>query len=152
MKKVVAEVILLSNKSFYPRIYCIDQYGVEDDAVSMTLCEAVWELNGDPIAELEKLIKEAFVGIYSPNKPELPDMSINDKLIWVRPPFAVLGQVCISNENVPEFSVDEGAPQCFTLSQVQVVAKLASDFLCEIANKGRENLFGSRFVADLPSI
>jgi len=152
MKKIVAEIVLLPNRCLYPRFYCVGQDGFEDEAVSTTLCDTIWELNGEPVAELEKLMKDALDGIYIPNRPELPDMSINGKLIWVRPPFAMLGQVCISNENVPEFSVDEGAPQCFTLSQVQVVAKLASDFLCEIASKGRENILGSRFVADLPSI
>lgn len=148
MKKIVAEVISLSNRSLYPRIYCIGDDGHEEQAVSLTLCDAVWELNGPPILELEEIARRAVEGQYVPENVDLPDFSINDKLIWVRPPFAELGQVCISNENVPEFSIDEGTPQCFSMNQVRLVANLASKFSSEIASRGRENLLGRRFELD----
>lgn len=150
MKKIVAEVMSLSNKSLYPRIYCVSDDGQEDQAVSLTLCDTVWELNGEPIRELERIAKNALEGRYVPDDINLPDFSINDKFIWIRPPFALVGQVCISNENVPELSVDTGAPQSFTMSQFKVVADLASSFLAEITHQGRERLVGCKFEVDFP--
>lgn len=150
MKKIVAEVMLLKNKSLYPRLYCVREDGTEDEAVSLTLCDVVWELNGNPILELERLVDDACMERYIPVNPDLPDMSINDKLIWVRPPFAALGKICISNENIPEFSVDGGSPQCFTLEQFKLAARLVSNFELEIAKQGRENLIGQRFEVNFP--
>lgn len=150
MKKIIAEVRLLSNKSLYPMVYCIGHDGVEDEAVSQTLCDALWELSGEPILELERLIEDVSSGRYVPGNSDLPDMSINEKLIWVRPPFAVPGRIYISNENVPEFSIEEGAPQCFTSDQFKVVAVLVSNFSTEIAKQGRENLVGRRFEVNFP--
>lgn len=89
-------------------------------------------------------------GRYVPGNSDLPDMSINEKLIWVRSPFAAPGGIYISNENVPEFSIDEGAPQRFTSDQFKVVAVLVSNFSTEIAKQGRENLVGHRFEVDFP--
>lgn len=150
MKKIIAEVKLLSNKSLYPRIYCIGHDGAEDEAVSLTLCDSLWELSGEPILELERLIEDAFSGKYIPRNPDLPDMSINEKLIWVRPPFANPGRICISNENLPEFSVDDGVPQCFKSDQFKLVASLILSFKTEIARRGLENLVGHRFEIDFP--
>lgn len=150
MKKIIAEVMLLPNKSLYPRIYCIRHDGVEDEAISLTLCDSVWELSGEPILKLKGIIEDSFLGRYAPSNPDLPDMSINEKLIWVRPPFAVPGGVCISNENVPEFSIDEGTPQSFTSDQFKLVTEVASNFLAEIAKQGRENLLGHRFEVNFP--
>ena len=54
MKKIVAELILLNNKSIYPRVYCIDETGRENEAITVTLCDAIWELRGRPLLELKE--------------------------------------------------------------------------------------------------
>ncbi|AUA56392.1 hypothetical protein CVS48_10290 [Achromobacter spanius] len=95
MKKIIAEVMLLQDKSAYPRIYCVGEDGVEDEAVTYTLCDAVWELCGAPISELKELIEQVACVEGIPGDPKLADMSINDKLIWVRLPFSNLGGVCV---------------------------------------------------------
>ncbi|RZK99188.1 MAG: hypothetical protein EOP36_20050 [Rubrivivax sp.] len=151
MKKIFAEVVKLSNNSLYPRVYCVDQHGVEDEAICATLCDLVWESNGSPLVGLEALIVKASTGQYSPEKPELPDFSINDKMVWVRPPFALEGKICISNENILEYSANEGSPQSFTKNQFKAVSKLVSQFSLELVAKGRENLLGQRFEIDLPT-
>lgn len=150
MKKIIAEVKLLTNKSFCPRIFCIDQDESEDEAISLTLCDSLWELCGEPLLKLEGLIADAVSGKYVSKDSNIPDMAINEKLIWVRPPFAAPGGICISNENVPEFSIDEGSPQRFTSNQFNVVATLVSDFSIEIAKQGRESLVNHRFEVDFP--
>lgn len=150
MKKVVAEVLRLSNNSLCPRVYCADQNGIEDEAISFTLCELVWEANGFPLAQLRALIEKSLNGHYVPKEPTLPDFSVNDKMVWITLPYAPHGSICISNENLPEYSMDDGAPQLFTLNQFKAVSKLAEDFALKLQEEGRENLCGQRFEMDLP--
>lgn len=150
VKKIIAEIKRISNNSLYPKVYCLDRDGFEDDATSQTLCDALWELRGEPGRKLSELIECSFAEKRAFDNSDLPDMSINEKLIWVRPSFSASGGIYISNENVPELSIDEGTPQRFTPDQVKTVAVLVSDFSKEIAEQGQENLAGRRFEVDFP--
>lgn len=150
MKKIVAEVIRLSDSSLYPRVYCIDGHGIIDEEVTMTLCDVVWELHGQPLFELEQLIEDAQLQKYIPGNPDLADMSSNDKLIFVRPPFVNPGQICISNENIPEFSIDEGMAQRFSLAQFRIAAKAAQNFAGQISMYGLQTLAAHKFEIDFP--
>ena len=150
MKKFIVEIVLLKNDFLYPRLYCVDEYGGEDEAVSLTLCDAVWELNGEPLLELVRLVTEAYERGNFPIYVDEPVMSINDKFIWIRHPSPSNGGICISNENVPEFSVDEGSPQYFTFAQFNLVAKLALKFQSEVTTHGKDSLVGKKFEMDFP--
>lgn len=150
MKKLVAEVMPLPNGSLYPRIYCIGPDGVEDARVSLTLCDAAWELGAGSSTALQALVDEVAGGAQAPEVADLAHMSVNDKLIWIVPPWAPLGGICVSNENVPELSSDEGTPQRFTLQQLRLAVALASGLAADIARKGRENLAGHRVEIDFP--
>ncbi|HFG6956478.1 hypothetical protein [Acinetobacter baumannii] len=150
MKKIVAELILLTNKSIYPRVYCIDEKGIENEAITLTLCDTIWELRGKPLLELKELINNSISGKYHPINQELPDMSINDKFIWVRTSFANNNEICISNENIPEYSIDEGLPQYFNFEQFNIVSKLVEDFETEIIKHGKDNLLGFKFEVTFP--
>ena len=77
-------------------------------------------------------------------------MSINDKFIWIRPPCYLHGGICISSENIPELSMDEGSPQYFKFAQFNLTAKLAFKFQFEITTYGKENINGEKFEIDFP--
>jgi hypothetical protein len=108
------------------------------------------ELRGEPGRKLSELIECSFAEKRAFDNSDLPDMSVNEKLIWIQPSFSASGGIYISNENVPELSIDEGTPQRFTPDQVKTVAVLVSDFSKEIAEQGQENLAGRRFEVDFP--
>lgn len=150
MKKIVAELILLSNKSIYPRVYCIDETGRENEAITVTLCDAIWELRGRPLLELKELISSFILGKYQPIDQELPDMSINDKFIWVRPPLANKSEICISNENIQEYSIDDGLPQYFNFEQFNTACNVVEEFENIIIKHGKENLIGIKIEIDFP--
>lgn len=150
MKKIVAELILLSNKSIYPRVYCIDETGRENEAITATLCDAIWELRGRPLLELKELINSFILGKYQPIDQELPDMSINDKFIWVRPPLANKSEICISSENISEYSIDDGLPQYFNFEQFNAVCNVVEEFENIIIKHGKENLLGIKIEIDFP--
>lgn len=150
MKKIVAELILLSNKSIYPRVYCIDETGHEHEAITVTLCDVIWELRGRPLLELKELINNFILEKYYPIDQELPDMSINDKFIWVRSPLANKSEICISNENIPEYSIDGGLPQYFNFEQFNTVCNVVEDFGNIIIKHGKENLIGIKIEIDFP--
>lgn len=150
LKKIVAEIILLTNKFLYPRVYCINENGLQNEAISMTLCDAIWELRGKPLWEFQRLINLVESGEYNVVDQNLADMSINDKLIWVRSPFVEAGKICISNENIEEFSVDDGLPQFFNYKQLDVVIKLVSEFELAILKQGKDKLLGCKFEVEFP--
>ena len=151
MKKIIAEVLLLERDFFYPRLYCLSEDGSVDNAVSLTLCDAVWELRGPPLEELLKLVEHVSQKEYMPLDPDFADMCINEKIIFLHSKFAPPGRICISNENVPELSSDEGTPQCFTIEQLITVAELATKFQLEITIRGRENLLKEKMEILLPN-
>ena len=142
--------ILLGNKSIYPRVYCIDETGRENEAITVTLCDAIWELRGRPLLELKELISSFILGKYQPVDQELPDMSINDKFIWVRPPLANKSEICISNENIQEYSIDDGLPQYFNFEQFNTVCNVVEEFENIIIKHGKENLLGIKIEIDFP--
>jgi|GEM_PF-2256890 len=145
MKKLIAEVISLSNSMLTPTFRCIDCDGIEHDEISLTLCDFIWELQGAPWITLEKLIQDVEAGTYVPEFPELADFSVNDKLFWARPPMARHQEVCISNENIPAYSMDEGTPQNFSIDQFRIALKFISEFSTHVQNNGLENLVGKKF-------
>ncbi|MCH7310325.1 hypothetical protein [Acinetobacter sp. ANC 4805] len=150
MKKIIAELILLTNKSLYPIVYCLDDNGLQNEAISMTLCNAIWELRGKPLLELQRLINLVDSGECHPIDQSLADMSINDKLIWLRSSLAGNSKIYISNENIPEYSVEGGVPQCFSSEQLNVVIKLVSEFELEICTHGKDRLLGNKLEIEFP--
>lgn len=93
----------------------------------------------------------AEVGTYVSPDPSLPDWSVNDKNVWLVPPMAEPGHVCISNENAGDFSVsDGGQAQQFTYEQFRAALKHWREFRDLMAREGKDKLVGRRCEAVFP--
>lgn len=149
MKKMIAEVYKLPSGSLMPQMYCIESDGNVNRAVTDTLLSLVTELNDKMMDELEALVSASEVGTYRPVDPDLPDWGINDKNVWLMPPKAKPGCLCVSNEYVPDYSDDDGEPQQFTRQQFRQALAHWKSFQKLIQERGLPNMIGHRVEVQL---
>jgi hypothetical protein len=148
MRRLVAEV---SARTEIPVFYCLREADEIERSVSWTLLDLLAESWPPDDDQLEALISRAELGRYVPAAPSLPDWSINDKNVWLTPPMAELGCICVSNENAGDFSVsDGGRPQQFTYEQFRAALKHWREFRELMAREGKANLVGRRYEAVFP--
>jgi hypothetical protein len=147
--KIVAQVFRMPNGLLRPQLYAVNSKGKIDRGSSETLLEFISEL-GSPIGhEFESLLSQAESSTYIPKNPDLPDWSVNDKNVWVRPPRAMQGKLCISNENIAAYSSDEGIPQQFTISQYRNASVHWKTFQKYIKEKELSKIVGEQFKKEI---
>jgi hypothetical protein len=151
MKKIiVAEVVQLRGGSLMPVLSGVNSHGIVDDALTQTLLTFVM-LSAPSHKDIEALLKSVEAGEYIPAHAEWADWGVNDVDMWLRPPMAESGHICISNENTGEYSTEEGGqPQQFTYEQFRAALKHWRDFQEMMAREGKENLVGQRYEMVLP--
>lgn len=148
MRRLVAEV---SAPAEIPTFYCLSEVDKLDRNVSWTLLALLVETWPPDDYELEALISRAERGRYVPRDPTLPDWGVNDKNVWLVPPMAKPGHICISNENTGDFSTEEGGhPQQFTYEQFRAALKHWREFQQMMVREGKEKLVGRRYEAVFP--
>jgi hypothetical protein len=149
-KTIVAQIVQLNGGSLMAHLSAIKEDAEIDDATTQTLMEFVWQSTPSH-AELEALVRLADAGRYISPNPAMPDWGVNDINIWLVPPMAQPGHVCITNENT-EYSSDyaHGNPQQFSYPQFYAVMKHWQEFQALIGQKSKENLVGQRFEAVWP--
>lgn len=151
MKKLVADISLKPDGRLRSRFYCQDMDGQLDQAVSHTLLLLITESLPANHQELEALVSNAEAGRYVPRDPSLPDWGVNDKNVWLIPPMAEPGHICVSNENTSEYSTEEGGqPQQFTYAQFRAALKHWREFRELMAREGKSKLVGRRNEAVYP--
>ena len=141
MKRLVAEVTKLPSGSLLPQFYCVDESGI-NRSVTETLLDLISESSAKALAEIEALVELSEVGGYRPSNPDLPDWSVNEKYVWLHPPMANSGFICISNEYSGEYSHSEGRPQHFTYHQFRDAVRHWRKFLEVFEKRGGESLLG----------
>lgn len=148
MRRLVAEI---SAHADIPVFYCLTETDQLDRSVSWTLLDLLAESWPPDDDELEALIARAELGRHSPTDPSFPDWSVNDKNVWLVPPMAKPGHICISNENTGEYSTEEGGqPQQFTYDQFRAALKHWREFRQLMAREGKDKLVGRRYEAVFP--
>lgn len=151
MKKLIADISKRPDGGLRSRYYCQNADGQFEQAVSHTLLLLISEASPASDAELEALVSEAEAGCYVPRDPSLPDWGVNDKNVWLVPPMAQSGHVCISNENKDEYSTEEGGqPQQFTYEQFRAALKHWREFQQMIDRVGKDQLVDRRYEAMFP--
>ncbi len=148
MKKIIAELVELKNGSLFPRLYCLNEDGSENREVTDTLLEVVSEIGGSAELYFENLLRDMELGKYMCTNSGAADFSLNDKNIWVFPPKVLLGNLCISNENISDFSIDDGEPQFFSVMQYRLVMQHWKAFCVAMSQEEGTNLIGQRFEMD----
>jgi hypothetical protein len=150
MKKIIAEIIERPNKFLSTMLYCVGEGGQVDRAVTETLLDLI-EQSYPHENELESLVTLAESGNYVSPNLSLPDWGVNDTNIWLAPPMAKPGHVCIANENTGDFSTEDGgAPQQFTYEQFRAALRHWREFVCLVKREGKQNLVGMRYEAAFP--
>jgi hypothetical protein len=151
MKKIiVAEVVQLRGGSLMPVLSGINANGDVDDALTQTLLTFVM-LSAPSHRDIEGLLQSVEAGQYIPEHPEWADWGVNDVDLWLRPPMAEPGHICISNENTVEYSTEEGGqPQQFTYEQFRAALKHWREFRELMAREGKDKLVGQRYEAVFP--
>ncbi|MES2786559.1 MAG: hypothetical protein V4684_13930 [Pseudomonadota bacterium] len=151
MKKIIADISTQPGAGDRMRFYCQKGDGQVDKAITHTLLRLIAETESPSDAELDELVFQAAAERYIPKDPSLPDWGVNDKNVWLVPPMAEPGHICISNENTYEFAAEEGGqPQQFTYEQFQVALAHWRKFLQIVALEGKESLVGMRFETVFP--
>ena len=151
MKKLIADISKKPDGGLRSRFYCQDADGQLDQAVSHTLLLLITESLPASDAELEALVSEAEAGCYVPREPSLPDWGVNDKNVWLVPPMAEPGHICISNEKTSEYSTEEGGqPQQFTYEQFRAALKHWREFQELMTRESKDKLVGRRYEAVFP--
>lgn len=143
--KIVAEVFKLAGGSLIPQFYGLRDDGGVDRGVSDTLLDLISESSSAELHKLDSLLNQVELGRYQPANTALPDWSSNDKNIWMTPPRAQPGTIVVSNENVPQLTVDDGQPQRFSIVFAREAIQHWLRFQRQIANSGAETLIGSRY-------
>lgn len=150
MKRLIAEVLKRSDGSFHSVLYCVGDDGRPDQAIANTLLEFL-ELSYPSAAEIERLVALAEAGSYVPKNPAWADWGVNDVDLWLLPPMAKPGHICISNENTSEYSREAGGqPQQFTYEQFHAALKHWREFVQAMAREGKDKLVGRRYEALFP--
>ncbi|MDT0140823.1 hypothetical protein [Acidovorax sp. PRC11] len=149
MKRLIAEVLKRPDGSTHAVLYCLGEDGRPDQAIGNTLLEFV-ELSYPSVTEIEQLVTLAENCGYVANNPDWADWGINDVDLWLRPPLATPGHICISNENTSQFSAEGGQPQQFTYGQFRTALKHWQEFRELMVQEGRESLVGRRYETLFP--
>ncbi|MBW8808599.1 MAG: hypothetical protein JF591_07135 [Lysobacter sp.] len=113
--KIVAGFYTSPDGLSHRHMYAVDAGGDSSPAVTATLVDFVCDLHPPADAIFIDLLSRQCAGSYVPNDPGQADFSVNQKYVWVRPPIAAPGRIVISNEYVPEYSMDDGVPQSFAM-------------------------------------
>ncbi|WP_144410183.1 hypothetical protein [Chromobacterium vaccinii] len=143
--KIVAEVFKLPSGSLIPQLYCVGKGGDVERGTTDTLLDLIAESLPYQLEKLVAILVAARSGKYERSDPDLADWSVNDKFVWIGPPRAEIGFLFISNENIPDFSSDEGEPQKFSIEQFLNALAHWEKFCKIISERGRENVVGVRF-------
>ncbi len=138
--KVVAEFYMSPDGLSHRNMYAVDAEGESSPAVTATLLDFVCDLHPPADAVFIDLLSRQCEGSYVPNDPEQADFSVNEKYVWIRPPIAVPGSIVISNEHVPEYSMDDGVPQSFAIESFFSVLEHWRGFLLLSESDGRQVL------------
>jgi hypothetical protein len=148
--KIIAEILKYQSGALIPWLYAVGEDGKVDESISRTLLDFISESYPPADEEFESLLSTAEAGKYVPKDPSLPDWSVNDKNVWLVPPRADAGNLCISNENASDYSVDDGHPQQFSIQQFRAALEHWRSFLRLIQEKGKENIVGKKFETLIP--
>ncbi|WP_281718220.1 hypothetical protein [Pandoraea apista] len=143
--KIVAEVLKLPSGSLVPQLYSVDENGSVVRGVTDTLLDLIAESLPNQLERLTAILASAQQGAYERSDPALADWGVNDKFVWIGPPRAEEGFVLISNENIADFSMNDGEPQKFSVAQFLGAIAHWSKFYKMLSERGREGLVGERF-------
>jgi len=159
MKKMIAEVYKRPSNSLGIGFYCLEDDGTPVYAITETLLDLIEQSTPRHDRELEELVLQAEAGKYISPNLALPDFGANETNIWLTPPMAKPGCVCISNEDTVYARYDEEedeppqkgeGPQQFTYEQFKAALAYWRQFRQKVDREGRENLVGKRFEAVFP--
>jgi len=150
MKKIIAEVVELPNGWVKPALYCLDEDGEVSSAITNTVLDVISESGHRALQELNELIRFFESGGYAPRNPALPDWSVNDKNIWLVPPRAASGNICVSNENISDYSEDDGIPQQFPINLFRVVIDHWNCFQGLIKEQGLVGMKWKKYEIEIP--
>ena len=150
MKKIIAGIFRHPNNRLYTTFYCNEADGSVNRAITDTLLDLIEQSSPDYDDELEALVLQAEAGQYVSPNLDLPDWGANETNIWLVPPMAKPGYVCISNEYTDFSSDDGGEPQQFTYAQFKAALAHWREFMRQVEREGKEKLVGKRFEAVLP--
>ena len=143
--KIVAEMFRLPSGSLVPQLYSVDEHSGVVRSVTDTLLDLIAESLPHQLERLEAILESAQKEEYERSDPALADWGVNDKFVWIGPPRAEVGFVLVSNENIPDFSMDDGEPQKFSIKQFLGVIAHWRKFYEMLSIRGREELVGERF-------
>lgn len=138
--KVIAEFYTSPDGLSQRNMHAVDAGGDSCRAVTATLVDFVCDLHPPADAIFIDLLSRQRAGSYVPNDPDQADFSVNEKHVWVRPPIAAPGRIVISNEHVPEYSMDGGIPQSFAIESFFSVLGHWRGFLRLSESDGRQVL------------
>ena len=149
MKILVADIAAEPGRLLRSRFYCLNANGNSDIAITQTLLDFVEGLH-DLWPRMEEAIALQQSGQYTTDHPDSSDFSINDIELWLRPPMAQPGHVCISTDYTEAYSVEHGQPQQFTYEQFRAAMTHWHAFQERITKEGKESMVGQRFEAPWP--
>lgn len=150
MMRIVTEAFKMPSGSVIPLIYVVKENGQVDRAITDTLCDFVSHLFPPADKEFEDLLVRLSEGKYLPTNPSLADFGVNDVNVWLVAPHAGDGGLLISNENIPDYSSDEGEPQKFSIKQFHAMSECWRKFQKNIRENGAESIVGVKFETFIP--
>jgi len=133
-----------------PYVSAVKEDASIDRAVTDTLCDFVSHLFPPADVEFENLLAQVSTGKYIPTNPLLADFGVNDVNAWLIAPHAKDGGLSISNENISDYSIDDGHPQEFSIQDFYATSECWKNFQKMIREKGAENLLGKKFETLIP--
>lgn len=143
--RIIAEVFKTPQGSLLPLLYSVTENGQVDRAVTDTLCDFVSQLFPPADTEFEELLAKVEAGKYVPDNPLLSDFGVNDVNAWLLAPHARNDEICISNENVSDYSIDDGLPQRFSIREFRATLEFWKDFQETTRKKGAVNIVGEKY-------
>jgi hypothetical protein len=150
MMKIITEVFKMPSGSIIPLLYAVKEDGQVDRAVTDTLCEFVSHLFPPADKEFESLLAQVDKKRYLPINPLLADFGVNDVNAWLVAPHVKDGGLSISNENIPDYSIDDGQPQNFSMKEFHAIFECWKNFQKIIQEKGAESILGEKFETLIP--
>lgn len=144
--KIIAELFRLPSGSLIPMLYGVSEQGEVMRNITDTLLDFVAESTPKEIEKLSALLQAVEDGTYERNDPILPDWSVNDKCLWIGPPKVGEGYILVSNENIPEYSMEEGVPQRFSTNQLLAALNHWKKFDEKLRIEDRQSLVGQKFT------
>jgi len=147
---IVTETFKMPGGSVIPLIYALKENGQVDRAITDTLCDFVSHLSPPADKEFEGLLVRLSEGKYLPTNPSLADFGVNDINVWLVGPHAEDGDILISNENIPDYSSDEGESQKFSIKQFHAMSECWKKLQKNIGENGAESIVGVKFETFIP--